>query len=173
MVGLLDIADVGQSDQANIRGEQVEVRGLSVTMIAKLLTRFDTLQQLMDGRTLNALELVKLAPDAVSGIIAYGTGFDDQADPLRFQLAEQKASTFTAGEQLEFITKIFGVTFGDKSNPFVARVAKYVADKADRVNDGMAQQSRSQWPSKASLRSATTPEMFGRIHHCNSPRTPS
>jgi hypothetical protein len=63
MVGLLDIADVGQSDQANIRGEHVDVRGLSVTMIAKLLTRFDTLQQLMDGRTLNALELVKLAPE--------------------------------------------------------------------------------------------------------------
>jgi hypothetical protein len=173
MVGLLDIADVGQHSSVTIRGQDVNVNGLSATHIAKLLTRFQQLQQLMDGQTLNAKELISLAPEAVGGIIAYGTGFDDAKDEEQFALAEAKALTFSAGEQIDFVLKIFDVTFGDKLNPFVKGLLARAGARVGQDASSRGPATKSPPPSRDSLRSATTPEMFGVTHQGNSPATPS
>lgn len=175
MVGFLDIAEEGQRGLVLFRGKQVDLVGLSSRQLARLVLRFDTLRELMDGKKLTVIKLIKTAPDAVHELIAYGTGHDELRDKKRFDLAVEKAADLSIGEQAEFVMAILDVSLGEKLNPFVKGLARDLASRAGEAVKGAEVEAgkRLRLPSKASLRSVTTPEMFGATPPDKSPPIPN
>lgn len=174
MVGLLDIADEGQTAPVEVRGQSLDVRGLSAGQIARLLKQFNAVQQLMSGNLLTAEQFVHMAPEAIAFAIAYGSGFDDMVDADKFKQACAKASQLTGGEQIDVAMKIFDLTFGDRLNPFVkqfmARVSSAVSGPEEAgKDDGKVLDMTSLKQRLDSLKSATTAEQFGATRPDKSP----
>jgi hypothetical protein len=168
MVGLLDIADL-KPETVKVRGTDVPVNGITITVIARCLRRFPKLEQVLTGDvTLSVDTITEAGPDVIAAVIAAGTGMEGSAE------AEAKAATLLPGEQLTLLVKIGELTLGEGAGPFVERARNWIAARAAVIaNDGKVPDTRSRRPSKDSLLSATTPEMFGSIHRGNSQASPS
>lgn len=176
MTAFLDIAEAGQRGTTPFRGAQVDIQGLQARQIAQMLVNHPAVQGIIDGKQINLLQLVKLAPEAVAACIAYGTGYEDDVayggDKAKFDQACKRAATCSAGEQYDFLLAIFDVTFGERLNPFVkglvARIESRVEGQATKVRS-----TKSVKELKDSLVSDTTPEMFGATHPGNSEASPA
>ena len=72
MVGLVDIAPA--TERVTVRGQEVEVFGVSAAGVAQLLARFPDLRKLFSGREVGADEIMDVGGDLVAAIIAAGTG---------------------------------------------------------------------------------------------------
>lgn len=168
MVGLLDIAEV-PPETVNIRGTEVSVNGLSAQTIAQILTRFESLQKMLVGEVVFGPKIIlEAGPDVIAGIIAAGTGQFNNPE------VEAKALTLNVGEQYELVTKIIDLTFGKSMGPFVEKVRGLLGSvNVPSDEPGKAPSTNSRAQSRASLRSATTPEMFGSTRHVSSQRTPN
>lgn len=177
MVGLLDISDEGQTGTVTIRGQELTVHGLSARQIARLLKNFESIAQLMEGKPLTVVQVIEVAPDAISKVIAYGTGFDETKDAEKYLKAVEKADQFKGGEQIDVIMKIFDVTFGERLNPFVKQFLGRVNAAVDRAagevpaGSGKVLAMKSRKELRDSLKSDTTPEMFGDTRHAQSQRS--
>ena len=189
----LDVSDEGQRGSVKLRGQDVDIRGLSAKQIARLLVQHDGIQQYLDGKVLNLLQLIKMLPDAAAAAIAYGTGYDDDersgGDKAKFKQASDKAAKLAAGEQYDMLLGIFDLTFGERLNPFVkgalANVRQRLTQDAEptptvepvadpeRGAPDLRHSNKSLKELKASLRSATTDAMFGITPPGNSPGMPS
>lgn len=170
MGAFLDIADAGQTATAPLRGAKVDIYGLSARQIAALLVNHQSVQQFMDGTPVNMLQLIKLAPDAVSVAIAYGTGHDESTDKEKFNVAVEKAAGLAAGEQYDLLLAIFDLTFGERLNPFVKALVGRLSNRLDAtVVPQQQQRPKSVKELKDSLRSVTRPEMFGITPQSKSP----
>jgi hypothetical protein len=102
MVGLVDIALA--VERVTIRGQEVEVFGVSAAGLAQLLARFPDLRKLFSGRDLGAEELIAVGGDLVAAIIAAGTG--DPGDPV----VEEAAGRLGIDEQADMLSAILRVT---------------------------------------------------------------
>lgn len=176
----LDIADEGQKGTTKVRNTDVDIVGLSSRQIARLLVNHESLETFLNGgaANINLTQLVQMAPDAVAQAIAYGTGYEDDkdygGDESKFKQACVKAAKLNAGEQYDLLRAIFDTTFGERLNPFVKMLAERVGQRvAANVKSRAAPSTKSVKELRDSLRSATTPEMFGATHQGNSPATPS
>lgn len=166
MTSLLDIADASPGS-ATIRGVEVPVVGLTATDIADLLAKFEGLQELMDGKPFTVANLIRSVPEAIGTIGAIGTGKPGDA------AVEAKMKKLSFADQIKLLTAIMYETFGEHTDPLLAGLRGYAASLSDREDRGKEPASTLRPPSRDSLRSATTPEMFGATHHGNSPATPS
>lgn len=121
MTSLLDIAPAQAS--VTVRGQALEVHGVSAAGIAQLLVRFPELEALLSGKdvTLDTKGLVAIAPRAVSVIIAAGTG---HAGETEFEDAAEK--NLTAGEQLEVLEAVIKLTMPEGVGPFVEKLLALV-----------------------------------------------
>lgn len=110
MVGLVDIAPA----TTTVAG--VEVFGVSARGIAYLLNRFPQLRMLMAGGEVSAEDLITMAPDAVSAIIAAGTGTPGVT------AAEEAADRLSLDMQADFLTAILRLTMPKGVSPFVEKL---------------------------------------------------
>lgn len=173
MVGLLDIAEA-RPETVSIRGQDVEIYGLSALMIANIVRSHEELADILDGiAAFSPKIIVDAGPEVVAEIIAAGCG---KPGDVRYV---EKAATLSAGEQYDVIAKILEVTFGANLGPFVEKLKALSVSTAGAPSvatapsAGEASSTTSRPRSRASLRSDTRPEMFGATHPGNSKVSPS
>lgn len=177
MVGLLDIADP-EPDSVKVRNTDVPVYGITIHQIARVLGRFEQLDQLFkEGAMTNFKvgDLAKIAPEAIAAVIAVGTGYAN-AEPAQLKKAEEKAATLLPSEQFAVIKKMLEISFGDQLGPLLKRLSALAdarEDKEEPVVPGKGLPSNSLRQLRKSLRSATTDEMFGATHRGSSPAMPN
>lgn len=114
----LAISDV--SDEANVNGKTFNIRGLSLRDIAKVISRFPAMmdvvtkhekaKQNLDVATI-AKAIIEAGPDVVASIIAMGVGLEGN------KKAEQVAINLTFGNQLYIVTKIIKASIRPELGP--------------------------------------------------------
>jgi hypothetical protein len=115
MVSLVDVGPVREKVQ--VRGQDIEIRGLSADFLFTLLTKSNELRQLMAQRAIDwedTMALVNQAPMAIAECIACATGKQGDAETIGFALTE-----LYAGETLEIVTPVFRLTFPKGVKSFV------------------------------------------------------
>jgi hypothetical protein len=116
MVGLVDIAPaVEKVDCGGAR--PIECYGVSARGVASLLGRFPELRKMMSGGEVGADDLMKMAPDAISAIIAAGVG--KPGDPE----TEESADRLPIDTQIDLIAAILRLTMPKGVGPFVEKLA--------------------------------------------------
>ena len=111
MPGLLDLAK--QTETVSIRGVSVEIRGLSLEIIARLMGRFPELLEAMDTRSLAPLS--KVSGGCIGAIIAAGCGM------IGDEAAEDLAANLPMEEQLDLLAPILRFTMPGGVGPFGAK----------------------------------------------------
>lgn len=142
MAGLLDIAPAVEA--VEIRGNAVDVYGVSVKGIAYLLQRFPELRMMMSGKSVDPEALLAVGGDAVAAIIAAGTGYpgDKQAEEIAGKLA--------LDEQADLLAAIVKLTMPGGIGPFVQKLNGLgLVLSAEGEASGGAQATKSRKPSKA------------------------
>lgn len=115
MVSLVDIGPL--RDEVEIRGQKVETRGASASIIFQLLTDSDELRRVFAGRSLDGdllMNLINQAPIAVAELIAAGTGKQGDGKTVEFALHE-----LSAGESYDLVKSILAMTFPRGVQSFV------------------------------------------------------
>lgn len=124
MVGLLDIAPSTRS--VRVEGNDVAVVGVSARGIAYLLQRFPALKELMaGGKNVTADEIMSTVPDAITAIIACGTGYVNNPE------AEKIVDSLPVSAQLEMLGEIISLTMPKGVGPFIEQVQKTMAAFGD------------------------------------------
>ncbi len=114
MVGLVDIAPA--TERVAVRGQEIEVSGVSAAGVAMLLARFPDLRKLFGGRDVGMEEMMAVGGDLVTAIIAAGTG--SPGDPA----AEEAAGRLGIDEQADLLSAILRVTLPKGVGPFVEKL---------------------------------------------------
>lgn len=140
MVGLLDIAPL--TERVSVRGQEIEVVGVSAKGIAHLLARFPELRALITGRGVSPETIMEIGGDIVAAIIAAGTGYP--AD----QRAEEIAGSLAVSEQADLLSAILKLTMPSGFGPFVEKLAGLGNLFGGEAATAMPEQ-KSQKPSKS------------------------
>lgn len=114
MVGLIDIAP--SAETVSIRGQDVDVYGVSAEGVARLFSRFPELRKVFSGREVPVEEIIGMGGDIVSAIIAAGTGASGNAE------AEEVARKLSIDEQVDLLSAILRVTLPKGVRPFVEKL---------------------------------------------------
>lgn len=166
MVSLVDIGPL--TKMVPIRGNEVQVRGVSALMIFDLLTKSNELRLIFAQRAIDAdvvAALIQQAPEAVAEIIAAATGKQGDPATIAFALTE-----LGAGETALFLNPIIELTFPQGIQSFVDGLAD-LARKAGGRGWGAGTKSPEQ--SSAASAPATTSTDAGDTRPDNSPPGPS
>lgn len=173
MVSLKDITDqpVGEVE---IRGSKVPIVGLDMEFFFNLIGEQEDLKPFLEGSKdaeFNLFKLLKAFPQAAISIAVAGMGNDHNNQEER--AAFRKLAT---KDQIKLLRAIIHESFGDELDPLIQFVKdqafKYfqgVKDRVEVADSGKGLVIRGQRRSKESLRSTTTPEMFGSGRQENSP----
>jgi hypothetical protein len=126
MVSLVDIGTL--SDKVTLRGKEVEVTGVSVSVVVDLLANSDELRRLfaekaLDGDMVQAL--IAQAPLAVAQFIAAGTGKPRDEATIEFAYRQ-----LTAGETYMIVKPMLSMTFPQGLNSFIEELTA-LARKAE------------------------------------------
>lgn len=114
MVGLVDIAPA--AERITIRGQQVEVFGVSAAGVASLLARFPELRRVFAGRDVPVEQLMAMGGEIVNAILAAGTGAPGDPD------AEEAAGQLSIDEQADLLAAIARATLPRGMGPFVEKL---------------------------------------------------
>lgn len=115
MADLLDIAPQTAVEIIKIDGQRIKVRGVSVSTLATLVSRFPKLKDLLNGDFGDdfMLRLIEGVGTATAAIIAAGWGHLGDAEH------EQSAENLLPEHQLKLLKAIFGLTFPNGIGSFV------------------------------------------------------
>ena len=114
MVSLVDIAPA--IERVTVRGQDIEVSGVSAAGVAQLLARFPDLRKLFAGRDVGMEDILGVGGELVAAIIAAGTGAP--GDPA----AEAAAGRLGIDEQADLLSAILRVTLPKGVGPFVEKL---------------------------------------------------
>jgi hypothetical protein len=126
MVGLVDL--IPYRKKVPVAGTEVEVAGIPARRIAGLLNRFPELRKMFASRAINPEEIMKLAPDVITAIIAEGTagkllpGESEAMREERLMHEEEAADQLSLGDQLDLVSEIVLVTFPGGFGPLLKRL---------------------------------------------------
>ena len=159
MTSLLDIGPL--TENVDINGNKIPVRGLSATALFELLRDIPELRILMAQKSLtneNAASLISQIPVAVGEVIAAATGHLGDTDHIN------AAIQLPAGVQLEFLEVIVRLTFPRGVKSFLDGLFAL----APQGGSGWGQATRSQEPSSAVSQQDTEQKTAGTTHQDNS-----
>jgi hypothetical protein len=142
MVSLTDLVDIKRT--VTVRGEQVEIAGITAETLGQLINSFPELRMALSGHAgeLSPQHLISMGPRIVASVIAAGVGKPGDA------AQEAAAAKLALGEQLAMIEAIFEVTFPTGVGPFVEKLRSWgFLDDGGIVASGWAQGTNSQKPS--------------------------
>ena len=114
MVGLIDIAPACET--VTIRGQKVDVHGVSASGVAQLLVRFPELRRMFSGRDVSVEDLMAMGGEIVAAVIAAGTGAAGEPE------AERAADRLSVDEQADLLIAIARVTLPMGVGPFVEKL---------------------------------------------------
>ena len=121
MTGLVDLMPYRKRVSIS-NGGAVEVTGISARGIAVLFDRFPDLRKMFANREIKAEDLMKMGPDIINAVIAYGTSPGATAEELA--KAEQIADVLGLGDQFELLSEIIAATFPLGLAPFLTRLER-------------------------------------------------
>lgn len=103
---MVSLVDIGPSKgQVEVRGQMVDVNGLTAEHIVGILTAFPEVRKVLAEREADLQTLVSQFPTAVAMMIAAGTGHPEDEATISV------ASGLGVGEQYDLMSKIFELTF--------------------------------------------------------------
>jgi len=144
MVSLIDIAPL--TEKVSVRGQEIEVRGVSAEGIAFLIRRFPEVGELISGsragKTVDFASLQAVVPKAVVAIIAAGCGFPGN------EKAEKSAASLSLDEQVDLFNAIVRLTLPNGVGPFVQKLAALGKSLGVAGGPCTEQGTKSQKPSK-------------------------
>ncbi len=114
MVGLVDIAPA--TETVVVRGQGVEVCGISASGVALLLARFPDLRRMFSGRDVPIEDLMAMGGEVIAAIIAAGTGAAGDAE------AERAADHLSLDAQADLLIAVARVTLPTGVGPFVEKL---------------------------------------------------
>lgn len=172
---LMDIAPEDLKDTTvTVRGKDIKIVGLELREIVRLMAKHPVLREMLEGKKrdekkangkdddFDVMELIFAAPEVAAEIGAAGCGFRDD------EKAVEKFASLTVGEQTRILKAIWEASFEEMARPII----QVMRDLVKSSGVGSRRQNISLPTSRESLRSATTPEMFGATPPSNSPPTP-
>ncbi|WP_322893466.1 MULTISPECIES: hypothetical protein [unclassified Yoonia] len=130
MSNLIALAGVGKT--VTIRGHDITVIGISARGISVLLSRFPSLLEAMNGKGLDGAALMKLGPDIVAALIAWGTGTPND------EAAEAAADSLDMNTQLALLEAIISETFAGDMPGFIKRLTGLAAGAGVEVGQEIA-----------------------------------
>lgn len=166
MVGLTDL--VSRAEPVTIRGQVIEVKGVSVALITDLLANSDELKRLFAQKDIAAnmiQNLLTFAPIAVAQVIAAATGKAGDLQTINFALQE-----LTAGESTLLLEAVVKLTFPQGLKSFVDGLTTLAPVDVKR---GWAQVTNSPPPFPSAFGMDIEQETVGSTPHDNSELTPS
>jgi hypothetical protein len=139
----LTLADLAaMSEDVPVGTSFITVHGISAKNALAIFKRFPKLLSLINGFDLGTF--IDAAPEAVSAIIAAGTGhFGDEQ-------AEADAGNITIEVQFDILQAIGRLTFKSGFGPFVERIMRLGGSVPDFASSGKAQDTKSPPPSSSS-----------------------
>lgn len=155
MVSLVDLGPI--REEVEIRGEKIEVKGLSADFIFSLLTKSNELRMLIAQRKIDPediMSLINQAPVAVAECIACATGKQGDPATIGFALAE-----LGAGETFALMSPIMRLTFPQGVKSFMEGLTA-LAQQATGGR-GWGAGTKSPAPSKDASAPGTTAEPSG------------
>lgn len=167
MVSLVELAPL--RDEVEVRGQKVQIKGLSADFIVTLLTKSNELRLLLAQRKLdpeNAIDLVTQAPVAIAECIACATNKQGDPTTIAFALTE-----LNVGETLGMIGPIFKLTFPQGVKSFIDGLDRLAREATG--GSGWAAAMKLQETSSAASEPVTTAAQSGDIPQGNSLDTPS
>lgn len=103
---MVSLVDIGPSNgSVTLRGQQVEVNGLTASHIVGVLIAFPEVRKVLANKSADLGVLIAQAPLAIGRMIAAGTGKADDTPTIDF------ANSLGVGEQYEIMSKVFELTF--------------------------------------------------------------
>jgi hypothetical protein len=131
MTGLLDIAE----ERANVilGGQEIEVHGLTMEDVAKLLRRFPELRQLFGGGEEAMADALNAIPGLMVAVIAGGLGH------LGDEEHEAKARSLPAWMQNRLWGAVLKLTMPDGIGPFVEELGTAFGVNPTLVNGSLLQ----------------------------------
>jgi hypothetical protein len=129
MADLLDIAPQTAVEIVRIEGRRIKVRGLSISTMATLVSRFPKLKDLMNGDFGDnfMLRLIEGVGTATAAIIAAGCGHCSDAE------YEQSVDNFLPEHQLKLLKAIFGLTFPNGIGFFVEELTSLMSGPGEEA----------------------------------------
>lgn len=129
MVSLVDIAKKGSSQATvPIRGEDMQVNGLTAEQIADIFMEFPEIRRMVTGNVPDPAALQSLLsrfPEAAGLILAAGTGVNLENKEER-EAAVAAARSLSLGEQFDLFDKILECTFPRGVQNFLDGVQKHI-----------------------------------------------
>lgn len=170
MVSLIDIANV-QLKPIPLRGQDVEINGLTADHIAAIMFEFPDIRRIMstgaDGDVVTSL--VARLPEAVAMIIAAGTGKAGDKPTIEF------ARTLGVGEQYDLLEGIIKATFPRGVKSFLDGVQAALEQSGvhgwAQVTSSPGQSSLASKPAEANETAGTVPQSNSAHGSNSSPET--
>jgi hypothetical protein len=136
MASLLDLGPL--TEQVEVRGVQLTVRGLTAANLFKLFSEFPGLPQAMQQiGDANATPILDLAPDLLAKIIAMATGSPGNKE------VEDKAKELGAADQMAILGAVQRLSFPQGFVPFVNEMTRLMGTETNQGNSSRAPSSAS------------------------------
>jgi hypothetical protein len=116
MSSLMDIAVMKST--VTVGKVEVEVQGVSVGTIARLMGRFPVMRSLLSGEDVDIPSIMAMGDQVVAAIIAAGCGLPNNED------AEVKARSLPIGTQIDLLSAILKETMPGGISPLVAKISE-------------------------------------------------
>jgi hypothetical protein len=114
MPSLVDIAPL--TEEVDIRGTKLTVRGIGVDAIARVLAKSEDLRRMMVGKSVDPMMLLTAAPDVAFALMAEALGKGGDAEE------EAAARGLVFEDQLKLVEAIFRMSFPGGINPLIERL---------------------------------------------------
>ena len=144
MVSLLDIAPL--TETVAVSGKKLPVYGISAIGLVSLISRFPEIRMLMNGKDVDAGSLMAIGGDAISAIIAAGTGMPGD------EKHEEAAGRLALETQVDILAAIIKVTLPNGVGPFIEKLTAMLA-----VKGGGAEALQKALATKSPKSSSTSP----------------
>jgi hypothetical protein len=141
MNSLLDFGPL--TEEVDIRGVKLTVRGLTAASLFKLFAEFPNMHQALAEMGTTSSGLLELAPDLFAKVIAIATGSPDDAAVIA------KARELGAADQMAILSVVQKLSFPQGFGPFVDQMTRLMVTGAPTQSSGQGNSSHA--PSNAAL----------------------
>jgi hypothetical protein len=141
MNSLLDLGPL--TEEVEIRGVKLTVRGLTAANLFKLFADFPDMQEALAQMGTTSSAILELAPDLFAKIIAIATGSPGDAAVIA------KAQELGATDQMAILSAVQRLSFPQGFGPFVEQITRLMVP--DTPSQPSVQGNSSPAPSNAAL----------------------
>jgi hypothetical protein len=141
MNSLLDLGPL--TEEVDIRGVKLTVRGLTAASLFKLFSEFPDMQPALAQMGTSNSAMLELAPDLFAKIIAIATGSPDDEAIIA------KAKELGAADQMAILSAVQRLSFPQGFGPFVEQITRLMVPDTPSQPSGPGNSSPA--PSNAAL----------------------